>query len=195
MNAYSSSSDDAGVHDSGVALAEPIPVLPMEAFKLAFRLYPCGVSLITADSGSGPVALTATSVSPVSAEPPLIMFSLSALSSSTPTLRSAETVIIHLLNAESLELAQLGATSGIDRFADATRWERLATGEPVFVQAPVWIRARVSNRMEVGGSTVIVAEALESSVRAESFDALASSDGLVYVNRAWHHIGTHSQIG
>ncbi|WP_155060331.1 flavin reductase family protein [Streptomyces blattellae] len=192
MNAYSPHSDDLSAH--GVAVAEPIPVLPADAFKMAFRLYPGGVSLITADAGAGPVALTATSVSPVSAEPPLIMFSLSALSSSTPTLREAETVVIHLLNAGSIDLAQLGATSGIDRFADTARWERLATGEPVFTEAPVWIRARVQNRMEVGGSTVIVAEALESSVQPESFDTLASSDGLVYVNRTWHRIGTHSEI-
>ncbi|WP_230396205.1 flavin reductase family protein, partial [Streptomyces blattellae] len=174
--------------------AEPIPVLPADAFKMAFRLYPGGVSLITADAGAGPVALTATSVSSVSAEPPLILFSLSALSSSTPTLKEAETVVVHLLNADSLDLARLGATSGIDRFADTTRWERLATGEPVFTEAPVWIRARVRDRMEVGGSTVIVAEALESSVQPESFDTLASSDGLVYVNRTWHRIGTHSHI-
>ncbi|MGC0405224.1 flavin reductase (DIM6/NTAB) family NADH-FMN oxidoreductase RutF [Streptomyces sp. SAI-126] len=192
MNAYSPRSDDLSAH--GVAVAEPIPVLPADVFKMAFRLYPGGVSLITADAGTGPVALTATSVSPVSAEPPLVMFSLSALSSSTPTIRDADTVVIHLLNASTLELAQLGATSGIDRFADTSRWQRLATGEPVFTEAPVWIRARVHNRMEAGGSTVIVAEAIESSVRSESFDALASSDGLVYVNRAWHRIGTHSQI-
>lgn len=192
MNAYVPRSDDLSVH--GVAVAEPIPVLSADAFKLAFRLYPGGVSLITADAGTGPVALTATSVSPVSADPPLIMFSLSALSSSTPTLREAETLIVHLLNASTLDLAQLGATSGIDRFADTSRWGRLATGEPVFTEAPVWIRTRVHNRMEVGGSTVIVAEALESSVRTDSFDALASSDGLVYVNRAWHRIGTHSRI-
>ncbi|MBE8477394.1 MULTISPECIES: flavin reductase family protein [Streptomyces] len=192
MNAHSPRSDDLSGH--GVAVAEPSPVLTADAFKLAFRLYPGGVSLITADAGTGPVALTATSVSPVSAEPPLIMFSLSALSSSTPTIRDADTVVIHLLNAGTLDLAQLGATSGIDRFADTTRWARLATGEAVFTEAPVWIRARVHSRMEAGGSTVIVAEALESSVRSESFDALASSDGLVYVNRAWHRIGSHSQI-
>lgn len=66
---------------------ETYSTLSAETFKSAFRSYPGGVSLITADAGGGPAALTATSVSAVSAEPPLLTFSLSARSSSAPAIR------------------------------------------------------------------------------------------------------------
>jgi flavin reductase (DIM6/NTAB) family NADH-FMN oxidoreductase RutF len=164
-------------------------IVTADQFKAAFREHPGGVSLITADNGNGPVALTATSVASVSADPPLLVFSVSALSSSAPTLTTAETVVVHLLDAEQLPLAQLGATSGIDRFADTDAWTRLVTGEPVFHDVPRWIRARVVNRFESGGSTVIVAHAVQVNVPEAPADR-----GLVYVNRQWHHLGDHSRI-
>jgi flavin reductase (DIM6/NTAB) family NADH-FMN oxidoreductase RutF len=71
-------------------------------------------------------------VSSVSADPPLLTFSISALSSASTTLQRADTVVVHLLDADDLDLARLGATSGVDRFADRAAWSRLATGEPVF---------------------------------------------------------------
>ena len=102
--------------------------LPPQSFKDLFRGHPGGVAVITADAGDGPVALTATSVSSVSADPPLLTFSISALSSASTTLQRADTVVVHLLDADDLALARLGATSGVDRFADRAAWSRLATG-------------------------------------------------------------------
>lgn len=167
--------------------------LSPEDFKAAFRYYPLGVSLITADAGHGPVALTASSVSAVNDDPALLMFSASSRSSSSPTLLQADTLVVHLLDAESLELAKLGSARGIDRFADRSKWTRLVTGEPYFPQARSWIRARVLNRMDAGGSTVIVAQGIQSSVSADAADDLPTRDGLVYLNRTWHRIGDHSR--
>jgi flavin reductase (DIM6/NTAB) family NADH-FMN oxidoreductase RutF len=103
-------------------------MLSADDFKSAFRNHPAGVAVITADIGAGPVGLTATSVISVSANPPLVVFSLSSASSSTPTVKMAETVVIHLLGAEQIDLAKNFATSGIDRFADKNIWSRLITG-------------------------------------------------------------------
>jgi flavin reductase (DIM6/NTAB) family NADH-FMN oxidoreductase RutF len=159
-------------------------------FKLAFRNHAAGVALITADAGDGPVALTATSVFSVSAEPPLLIFSISSISSSAPTIRKAETLIVHLLGADQIGLAKLGATSGIDRFADRTLWDRLVTGEPYFPSAHAWIRGRVINRMEAGTSTVIAVHALQAKLPEEAGDAAP----LVYHNRAYHSLGDHSRL-
>ncbi|MET3768725.1 flavin reductase (DIM6/NTAB) family NADH-FMN oxidoreductase RutF [Marisediminicola sp. UYEF4] len=171
-------------------------VLGPEEFKAAFRTHPAGVALITADAGDGPVALTATSVFSVSAEPPLLVFSLSALSSSTPTLMRADTVVVHLLTAAQLDLALLGATSGVDRFADTSIWSRLPTGEPYFTAAPVWIRGRVVDRMEAGGSTVLAVEALEART-PERGSPEADAERLrplVYHNRTWHVLSEDSKL-
>ncbi|CDK01166.1 Flavin reductase domain protein FMN-binding protein [Microbacterium sp. C448] len=157
-------------------------------FKAAFRSHPAGVSLITADAHGVPIALTASSVSAVSADPPLLMFSVSVHSSSAVVLRLADTVVVHLLSAENLDLAVLGATSGIDRFADTTRWRRLDTGEPVFDDAHTWLRARILHRIDAGGSTVFVATAVESRLDGGA----EMPDGLVYQNRTWHRLNAES---
>ncbi len=164
--------------------------LSSEDFKAAFRQHPAGVAVITADAGRGSVLLTATSVSSVSADPALLMFSLSAHSSSTPTIRRAETVVVHLLGAGQLGLAQLGATSGVDRFADTDRWSTLPSGDVYFPEARAWIRGRVLTSMDAGGSVVVLVEAIEASSPRASHEQVP----LVYYNRTWHALGDHSQI-
>lgn len=164
--------------------------LSAEEFKGAFRNHAAGVAVITADAGQGPVGLTATSVFSVSAEPPLLVFSISDLSSSAPTLREAESVVVHLLGADQLHIAKLCSTSGVDRFADTTLWDRLPTGEPFFPSAQSWIRGTVVNRMPAGGSTVFAVHALEARIAPD--DLLASP--LVYHNRRWHSLGDHSTL-
>jgi flavin reductase (DIM6/NTAB) family NADH-FMN oxidoreductase RutF len=158
------------------------------SFKDAFRNYPSGVSVITGDSGDGPVGLTATSVISVSADPPVVVFSLSAASSATPALRAAGTLVIHLLESSHLALAQTFATSGIDRFAPPTRWDRLATGEPVLLDAFAWLRGRVIERMDVAGSVVVAMEVLEASVRERE------AAPLVYHDRTWHRLSDASRM-
>ncbi|WP_200811351.1 flavin reductase family protein [Plantibacter flavus] len=199
----------------GGEVAPGFASLSPDDFKAAFRQHPAGVSVITADDGSGPVGLTATSVFSVSAEPPLLVFSVSSLSSSAPTITASDTVVVHLLGSEQLHIAKLCATSGIDRFADTSIWDRLPTGEPYFTGNGVWIRGRIVNRMEAGTSTVIAVHALESSVsqpqaaeepvRAEpaaeaptpavpTFSPSFDGAPLVYHNRTWHRLDANSQI-
>ena len=176
-------------HTSAVRTSSAITA---DEFKSAFRNHPGGVAVITADAGNGPVGLTATSVISVSVDPPILAFSVSELSSSTPTIRSADTVVVHLLSAEQLHIAELCATSGIDRFADTSQWSRLETGEPYFLSADAWIRGRIVDTMPAGGSTILAIEALEASP-ALSLDT-PTGKPLVYHNRTWHALGDGSLI-
>lgn len=165
--------------------------LGAEEFKAAFRGQPGGVALITATGSGGPVALTATSVASVSATPPLLVFSVSALSSAAPTITSASTVVVHLLDAAHLELARLGATSGVDRFADAHRWSYLPTGEPAFA-GPVWLRCSVVNQLQAGAATIVVAAPIETNLRGERDNT--DRGALVYHSHRWHRLGNESLI-
>jgi flavin reductase (DIM6/NTAB) family NADH-FMN oxidoreductase RutF len=162
--------------------------LSADDFKAAFRNYPAGVALITADDGTGPVAMTATSVTSVSADPALLTFSVSDLSSASTTIRQAETVIVHLLGADDLNLAMLGAARGVDRFADPTAWSRLETGEPYFHGARCRIRGQVIDRMTAGTSTITVVNALDA------FLSDTPVAPLVYHNRTWHQLDERSQL-
>lgn len=163
-----------------------------DAFCDLFRGHAGGVAVITADAGEGPVALTATSVTSTSVDPPLLVFSVSARSSASGVLARAESVVVHLLDAADIDIARRGATSGIDRF-DGANWSRLVTGEPVFHDVRGWIRCRVVNRMDAGTATVIAAQALQGH-EARPVAAGEHGDALVYHNRTWHRLGAHSRI-
>lgn len=88
----------------------------------------------------------------------------------------------------------LGATSGVDRFADRDSWTRLTTGEPVYRGVRAWVRCAIVSRMDAGGSTVIAAHALQASIERDAAPG-EPGDALVYHNRSWHRLGEHSLIG
>ncbi|SFI61452.1 MULTISPECIES: flavin reductase family protein [Microbacterium] len=160
-----------------------------DELKSLFRGHPAGVAVITADAGDGPVGMTASSVFSVSVAPPLIVFSASALSSSTPTLLEADTIVVHMIGTQERDIAVLCATSGIDRFADTSLWDRLPTGEPYFRGASRRFRGRVVNRLAAGASTLFVVKAIESW-----HDGAVDSQPLVYHDRTWHALGESSRI-
>ncbi|MEV7661928.1 flavin reductase family protein [Paenarthrobacter sp. NPDC089316] len=169
----------------------PSDGLDTSYFKALFRGHAGGVSVITAEGPDGPVALTVTSVASISVDPPLLVFSLSAISSATQSILSSDSVVVHLLDAHDLEVAKLASTSGIDRFADKDKWTRLPTGEPLYRGVRAWTRAEIITRLEAGGSTVIVARALQGAIAREPEH---EAGPLVYHNRTWHRLGDFSVI-
>jgi flavin reductase (DIM6/NTAB) family NADH-FMN oxidoreductase RutF len=136
-------------------------------FRQAFRRHPAGVAVVTTDAGRGAAGVTVTSLASLSAEPPLLSFSIMATASVWPHLRDAETAVVHLLGAEHTELARTFATSGIDRFGGATRWHRLPTGEPVLDEAAAWLRISIEHRHPAGGSHLIIGRVEEAELAAE----------------------------
>lgn len=164
-----------------------------EEFRHAFRAHPAGVAIVTADAGDGPVAMTVSSVASVAIDPPTLMFSASGISSSTPTIRKAESVVIHLLAADDVNLAKLCAQKGSDRFSDSVEWGRLPTGEPYYPNATCWLRGRIVESVDVSGSTVIIVEAVE--VKPEFEDDIADDPTpLVYHSRTWHILNNKSEL-
>jgi flavin reductase (DIM6/NTAB) family NADH-FMN oxidoreductase RutF len=85
-------------------------------FRSVFRRHAAGVAVITAAGGAQPVGFTATSLSSVAAEPPLLSFGISTGSSSWPTLAHAPFVGVHLLGEHQEDLAATFARSGARRW-------------------------------------------------------------------------------
>ncbi|QEW01828.1 flavin reductase family protein [Microbacterium lushaniae] len=168
------------------------PQISAGDFTHAFRHHPAGVAIITADAGDGPVAMTVSSVASVAIDPPTLVFSASGRSSSTPTIRRADTVVVHLLASDQVELAKLGARSGVERFGDDVEWGRLPTGEPYYPRANAWLRGRVIERLNVHGSTLVVVEAIEAKPRAETPEK--SPHPLVYHDRKWFVLNEHAAL-
>jgi flavin reductase (DIM6/NTAB) family NADH-FMN oxidoreductase RutF len=169
----------------------PMSQHPMtNAFREAFRSHPAGVAVITANPGNRPVAVTVSSLISVSAAPPVVAFSLSAKSGSSAALLQAETMVIHLLRFCDIDLAQLCATSGADRFGPNVAWEPLPTGEPRYTGVLTWFRARRLDLLSVEGATLVTAELMEGETRGTKDAPEAQS--LVYLDRRWHRL--HQQL-
>ena len=142
--------------------------------------------MVTFRDGERPVGFTATSVISVSAEPPMLAFSVAATSSGWPALSQADTLTVNLLGAEQVDVWARFATRDVDRFAGVA-WRWLPTGEPVLDGVPAWIRGRVVERLPVGSSILVVVQALESS----QGDGVAP---LVYHDRAYHSLDERSAL-
>ncbi len=155
-------------------------------FKAAFGGHPAGVAIITADVGTGPVGITASSVASVSAEPPLLAFSLAAQSGSAAVLAVAETVVVHLMSAADLELVKTFADSRSERFTESMSWTRLAGGEPLLAHSGYALHCKILSRTPAGGSLLLAAEVLEIIA------APTPSAPLVYHGRNFHALGENS---
>ena len=165
------------------------PAVPdASAFKAAFGGYPAGVSVITADSRTGPVGITASSVASVSAEPPILAFSLASMSGSAAEIAVAGSLVVHLLTAGDLDLARTFASSTTERFNGSMSWTRLATGEPLLRHSGYALRCQVLSRTPAGGSLLVAASVVEVIAPA------AAGKPMVYHGRAFHALGGHTVL-
>ncbi|MEU3458907.1 flavin reductase family protein [Streptomyces sp. NPDC006733] len=128
-------------------------------FRSVFRRHAAGVAVITA-AGDRPVGFTATSLTSVSAEPPLLSFGISTGSSSWPTLAEAPFVGVHVLGEHQEALAATFARSGADRFGPATGWREGPHGVPLLDGVSAWLVCRVLARIPAGDHRIVVAQAL-----------------------------------
>ncbi|MDN3292871.1 flavin reductase family protein [Streptomyces ficellus] len=154
----------SGVSTSGVSTSGPgtsgpgtSRLAPPDLFRSVFRRHAAGVAVITA-RGELPVGFTATSLTSVAAEPPLISFGVGTSSSSWPVVAEAGHVGVHILGEHQRELAATFARSGADRFAPPTRWYTGPEGVPVLDGVLAWLVCRVVARVPAGDHRVVLAE-------------------------------------
>lgn len=154
-------------------------VISLDDYRSLFRNHPGGVAVITV-GGETPAGFTATSVISVSAQPPLLVFSINTTSSSWPIVSEAKSAVVHFLSSEDRQLADRFATSGIDRF-DGVEHKVLATGEPLISGIETWAQGRFVSQLEVG-SSVLFALQIEQSKAADEHHPL------VYGSRNYYEL-------
>ncbi|MGQ1798472.1 flavin reductase family protein [Kocuria oceani] len=159
-----------------------------DAFKAVFADHPAGVAIITARGPDGPVGLTASSVSSVSAVPPILGFSLQARQGSAALLAEADSFLVHLLDAENLGLARSFAVSGAPRFGPDMPWEYLATGEPRLLGVGRVLRAVPLARIKAGPALVFNAAVVD--VLGDE----GTGAPLVYHRRRFHGLSDRSAL-
>jgi flavin reductase (DIM6/NTAB) family NADH-FMN oxidoreductase RutF len=153
-----------------------------EGFKAAFREHPAGIALITGMTDEGPAGLTASSVASVGLEPVALTFSVTRATGSAGALLSADTLLVHLLDARHIEVAKQFSFTGGERFTEAQGWEYLETGEPYLPGVRSALRCRALQVTPVGPSSAVIAEVLEV-IQGET------GEPLVYLDRQFRGLG------
>ncbi|MFE7120728.1 flavin reductase family protein [Streptomyces sp. NPDC057654] len=139
-------------------LGTPLLAAP-DLLRSVFRQHAAGVAVITAH-GAKPVGFTATSLTSVAAEPPLLSFGVGTGSSSWPVLAEAGHVGVHILGEHQRELAATFARSGADRFAEPTSWRTGPEGVPLLDGVLAWLVCKVVARVPAGDHRLVLAEAV-----------------------------------
>lgn len=158
-------------------------------FCEAFAAQAAGVAVITAEGSDGqPGGLTISSLSSVSADPPIVSFSFKDRTGSAARIIDAESFLIHLIGADSVEIARRFAASKTDKFADASTWDRLPTGEPLLHGITRVLRVVPLNTLDAGPAVVFTAKVVDF-IRHDP-----QAEPTVYHARRFHSLGDHSAL-
>ena len=153
-----------------------------EALKAVFRNHASGIAIITAlDFDGNPIGFTASSVTSLGSNPPLVSFNIAQGSSSYPFIGKGAKVALHTLDANTLHLAQRLAGDRSQRF-DGSETEG-PYGVPVFRECPAILIGEVRERFEVESNAVVVIDVLIATA-----DEIPVAP-LLYFQRGYHGIG------
>ncbi|MEU1002665.1 flavin reductase family protein [Streptomyces tibetensis] len=132
-----------------------------DLLRSVFRRHAAGVAVITARGEAGPVGFTATSLTSLSAEPPLLSFGVGTGASSWPAIATADHVGVHILGEHQQELAATFSRSGADRFGPPTDWREGPEGVPLLDGVLAWLVGRVVARVPAGDHRLVIAEVVD----------------------------------
>jgi flavin reductase len=142
-------------------------------FREAMSRLPAAVHIVTTDGPAGIGGITASAVSSVSIEPPMMLFCISKSSSTAARVIQNRVFCINMLASQDQRLSDVfaGRTElpREERFASGS-WTRLATGAPVLTTALVAFDCRLVEAKEVATHMVMIgiAEAVEVALQGEA---------------------------
>lgn len=142
------------------------------------------VHLITTNGPAGRAGLTATAVTSLSADPPMLLVCIRIGGNSAPVLLENSVFAVNALAADHAKLADIfagrGGIKGAARFETGT-WQTLETGAPVLTDAPVVFDCRLVDVHDIATHHIIVG-------RVEAIRFGPSRPGLLYLDRAYRAV-------
>lgn len=151
-----------GLHASlpdAIAAVEPL------ALRRAMGRFATGVAVVTALDGAGqPVGITVNSLTSVSLDPPLLLWSIDRRSTSWPTFRDSASFAVNVLASDGGALCRRFSRRESDRFA-GVQWRRGPLGLPLLHGSLSQLACRVWARYPGGDHEIIVGEVLSAEGR------------------------------
>ncbi|MGF0238666.1 flavin reductase [Rhodococcus sp. IEGM1300] len=157
-------------------------------FRNSMAMLGGAVSVITTDGAAGRYGFTASAVCSVTDQPPTLLVCMNRSSFSNVHFKSNGVLSVNVLTPGHLEVSGAFSNRNLDteqRFACAS-WSTLESGAPLLDEALVSFDCRIAQAHEVGSHTIFYCEVL--GIRNSE-----SQEGLVYFNRAYHHLSDASK--
>ncbi|HEX7304108.1 flavin reductase family protein [Lentzea sp.] len=122
---------------------------------VALHQHAKGVAVVTAGLDA-PVGFCATSIAPVSLDPPVVSFAISTKAASWAVVETAEHVAVHLLADDQEDVARAFSRPGADKFGPGTRWYRDSAGLPALHGVLSRWRVAPLERVRLGRHALVI---------------------------------------
>jgi flavin reductase (DIM6/NTAB) family NADH-FMN oxidoreductase RutF len=141
------------------------PIVDEVNFRRALGRHAAGVVVVTAP---GPAGLTATSLTSVSLDPPLVSFCVSRDSATWPRLRGAEAYAVNVLAADQTAIASRFAARGTDRFAPPTAWRAGPNEVPILGGTAAHLLCEAYDTVALGDHWLVVGLVVETGIGTDA---------------------------
>lgn len=140
------------------------PVVDQAVFRDVVGHFMTGVTVITTGRDEGRYGVTASAVSSLSMDPPMLLVCLNRRLPTRDAVTSARAFAVNILDEEQGELATQFATRGRDKFHDvAVSYGDL--GVPLLDDALAHLECRVAEQLDAATHTVFLAEVVTARAR------------------------------
>lgn len=153
-------------------------------FKNAMSLLSSAVSIVTTAGQSGMHGLTVSAVCSVTDTPPTLLVCMNQSSRSHVHFLENKILAVNVLAAEHEQISNAFASSKLSseqRFA-LGMWSELETGAPVLTEALVSFDCEIEQIQTVGTHSILICKVV-------AIQQSQQEQGLIYFNRAYHHVG------
>lgn len=138
-------------------------------FRDAMARFATGLCVITMRVGDEVNGMTATAVSSVSLQPPLVLICIDVKNRSRDLVRQSGAFAINVLADSQTELSDLFAQPGTEkarRLAELTT-ETAVTGAPIIPDCLAYLDCEVVDETEAGDHTIFIGEVKKAEVRRD----------------------------
>lgn len=156
------------------------------AYREAMARLAGPVSIVTSDGAAGLAGCTATAVTSVSDDPPILLVCINRASRNNATIRTNGRLCVNVLGASQEALARTfanGELSISERFAAARCLDR-AAGSPALEDATANLDCDILKIEEVGSHSVFFCTVRHVRIAG-------NPSGLIYLGRTFHSLATN----
>jgi flavin reductase (DIM6/NTAB) family NADH-FMN oxidoreductase RutF len=154
-----------------------------EDIKKVLRKLEYGVYVVTMGKGHEGNAFTASWLTQVSSEPPMIALAVNNSHQSARLLNEHNSFVVHLIDDAQIEFAKTyygPAESGYDKLRSKEISESPATGTPLFKGAAGYLDCQIIKRIPAGNHTVYLGEVRAASLNQDVHILTTTASGLHY---------------